>query len=202
MPRRANTKPIFADVLIMRMSIGNVIVIPTPTAGPLIAAMTGLRLLKMRSETRPPPSRGTPTDVCTSLPPRPNVSPPPERSAPAQNPRPRPVTITTRTSSSASERSNASMISRIIVDGERVELVRSVERQGRDPVGNVIGDLRVPHSRHARHRTRPRPALRYRRVHPTINHPLIVSVNIAAAIKRPRIARRRRPSRLRLPSHR
>ena len=42
MPRRANTKPIFAPSTAMRMSIGSVIVIPTPTAGPLMAAMTGL----------------------------------------------------------------------------------------------------------------------------------------------------------------
>ena len=39
------------------MSIGNNIVDPTPTAGPFTAAITGLRLLKIRSETTPPPSR-------------------------------------------------------------------------------------------------------------------------------------------------
>ena len=42
------------------MSIGSVIVMPTPTAGPLIAAITGLTHSKMRSDTMPPPSRGTP----------------------------------------------------------------------------------------------------------------------------------------------
>ena len=36
------TKPIFAPSAAMRMSIGSVIVMPTPTAGPLIAAITGL----------------------------------------------------------------------------------------------------------------------------------------------------------------
>jgi len=41
----------------MRMSIGRVMVTPTPTAGPLIAAMTGFFASKMRSATRPPPSR-------------------------------------------------------------------------------------------------------------------------------------------------
>ncbi len=41
-PRRANTKPIFASGTARRMSIGSVIVMPTPTAGPLIAAMIGL----------------------------------------------------------------------------------------------------------------------------------------------------------------
>ena len=41
MPRRANTKPNRAVAAAMRMSIGSVIVTPTPTAGPLIAAMIG-----------------------------------------------------------------------------------------------------------------------------------------------------------------
>ena len=41
MPRRAKTKPIRAVVEAMRTSIGSVIVMPTPTAGPLMAAMTG-----------------------------------------------------------------------------------------------------------------------------------------------------------------
>ena len=42
------------------MSIGSVIVTPTPTAAPLIAPMTGLVQSKMRRLTMPPPSRGTP----------------------------------------------------------------------------------------------------------------------------------------------
>ena len=115
MPRRAKTRPKRALSLAMRMSIGSVIVTPTPTAGPLIAPITGFLQAKMRSDTRPPPSRGTPESATTSLPPRLNVSPPLDRSAPAQNPRPAPVTITARTSSSASMRSKASMISFIIV---------------------------------------------------------------------------------------
>ena len=41
MPRRLKTKPIFAPSTARRTSMGSVIVIPTPTAGPLIAAMTG-----------------------------------------------------------------------------------------------------------------------------------------------------------------
>ena len=115
MPRLANTKPNLALSLASRMSIGNVIVTPTPTAAPLIAPITGFLQSKIRRLTIPPPSRGTPTSVWMSLPPALNVSPPPERSAPAQNPRPAPVTMTTRTSSSASTRSNASISSRIIV---------------------------------------------------------------------------------------
>ena len=40
-PRRANTKPNLAVSEASRTSIGRVIVAPTPTAGPLIAAITG-----------------------------------------------------------------------------------------------------------------------------------------------------------------
>ena len=40
-PRRAKTKPMRASSAARRMSIGSVIVAPTPTAGPLIAAITG-----------------------------------------------------------------------------------------------------------------------------------------------------------------
>ena len=39
------------------MSIGSSMVAPMPTAGPLTAAITGLRQEKIRSVTRPPPSR-------------------------------------------------------------------------------------------------------------------------------------------------
>jgi len=42
MPRRAKTKPIFTVSAASRISIGSVIVAPTPTAGPLMAAITGL----------------------------------------------------------------------------------------------------------------------------------------------------------------
>ena len=42
MPRRANTKPMRASSAARRTSIGSVIVAPTPTAGPLIAPITGL----------------------------------------------------------------------------------------------------------------------------------------------------------------
>ena len=40
-PRRENTKPNFALSAASLMSIGSVIVTPTPTAGPLMAAITG-----------------------------------------------------------------------------------------------------------------------------------------------------------------
>lgn len=42
-PRLAKTKPILASAYAIRMAMGRVIVMPTPTADPLIAAMTGLR---------------------------------------------------------------------------------------------------------------------------------------------------------------
>ena len=40
-PRRAKTKPNLAFSLAIRTSMGSVMVTPTPTAGPLIAAITG-----------------------------------------------------------------------------------------------------------------------------------------------------------------
>ena len=143
MPRRANTNPILAVSLARRMSIGSVIVMPTPTAGPLIAAITGLVHSKIRSDTMPPPSRGTP-DVGLLVAPalRRTSSPPLDRSAPAQNPRPAPVTITTRTSSSASiaiERVDQLAHHR---GRERVQLVGPVQRDGRDVVGDLVEDLR------------------------------------------------------------
>src|SRR5205807_997780 len=58
-PRRTNTKPIRASLAARRMSIGSVMVAPTPTAGPLIAAITGLVHSNTRSVNWPPPSRGT-----------------------------------------------------------------------------------------------------------------------------------------------
>jgi hypothetical protein len=125
-PRRVNTKPILAPSAARRMSIGSVIVMPTPTAGPLIAAITGFVMPKIRSDTCPPPSRGTSPSRWRSR--QSNVSPPRSRSAPAQKPRPAPVTITARTSSSASARSNASISSAIIVR------VNAFSRSGRSSV--------------------------------------------------------------------
>ena len=122
MPRRAKTKPKRAVSDARRMSIGSVIVAPMPTAGPLIAPMIGFRQRNMRSVTSPPPSRCAPSlpvipsrSASSRVSSESNVSPPLERSAPAQKPRPRPVTTTTRTSSSASTRSNACSSSNIIV---------------------------------------------------------------------------------------
>ena len=60
MPRRAKTNPKRADAPAMRTSMGSVIVAPTPTAGPLIAAITGTVRAAKRSATTPPRSRPTP----------------------------------------------------------------------------------------------------------------------------------------------
>ena len=80
-----------------------------PTAGPLTAAITGLRRAAKDSATTPPASRGCPAISSRSGPGgsarvrrSAKVPGPLPRSAPAQNPRPEPVTTTTRTSSSAS----------------------------------------------------------------------------------------------------
>ncbi len=123
-PRRTNTKPMRAPSAASRMSIGSVIVMPTPTAGPLIAAITGLVHAKIRSATCPPPSRGISCSSVTRSR-QSNVLPSAARSAPAQNPRPAPVTTIARTSSSPSARSNASISSRPIVG------VNAFRRSGR-----------------------------------------------------------------------
>lgn len=86
----------------MRMFIGSVMVTPTPTALPFMAAITGFVHRWMASVTLPPPSR------CVR-----GVSPeyerpfPPSRSAPAQNILPWPVTTMVFTRGSAESRSNA-----------------------------------------------------------------------------------------------
>ena len=99
-------------------------VTPMPTAGPLIAAITGLRHWKMRSVTRPPPSRAFSCER-SGLPSGPRHLravravaveglAAGRESAPAQNARPAPVTMTARTASSASAASNAAISSWII----------------------------------------------------------------------------------------
>ncbi len=56
-PRWVKTKPILAPSAARRKSIGRVMVMPTPTAAPLSAPITGLRQLKIASDTSPPESR-------------------------------------------------------------------------------------------------------------------------------------------------
>jgi hypothetical protein len=126
-PSRPKTKPMRAEDDASRTSIGSVIVAPIPTAGPLIAPMTGLVQRKIASVTRPPVSR-TPWTIagsskrsrrsssvgrCVSS--RPKTLPSADRSMPTQNARPRPVTTTARTSSSAPARSKACSSSSAIV---------------------------------------------------------------------------------------
>ena len=95
-------------------------VTPTPTAGPLIAAITGLGQSKIANVVRPPPSlihsRFSLSSVLgdlgfSSLL---NEASPAPKSAPAQNPLPEPVTIITLTSSSSPACLNAEINSSII----------------------------------------------------------------------------------------
>ena len=143
-PRRAKTKPILAPSAARRMSIGSVIVMPTPTAGPLIAAITGLVESKMRSATcAAAVARDLVRPSCRSR--QSNVSPPPPRSAPAQKPLPSPVTITARTSSSAS-----ALVERLDQLAphrrrERVEPLGPVERDRQDVIGDLVADLLEVH---------------------------------------------------------
>ena len=113
--------------------MGSVMVAPTPTAGPLMAPITGLVHWKMRRVRRPPSSRwgrrGPPPPPVAGLPASTSkLSPPLWRSAPAQKPRPRPVTTTTRTSGSASASSKAAHSSRCI------GTVKAFSRSGRSRV--------------------------------------------------------------------
>src|SRR4029453_15237135 len=81
-PRRAKTKPMRAAEDALRMSIGSVKVIPKPTAGPLIAAITGFFMSKIRRVTVPPPSRCSSALTARPRAAASNVEPPAPRSAP------------------------------------------------------------------------------------------------------------------------
>ena len=119
-------------MLARRTSIGKVMVTPTPTAAPLMAPITGFCDLKIRSESMPPPSRGTRPALWAADSVWSNVESPAERSAPAQNAGPAPVTITARTESSRSAMSKAAIISRIIVT------VNALSFSGRESVKVAI----------------------------------------------------------------
>ncbi len=112
MPRLLNTKPMRAAVDIMRMSIGRHMVMPTPTAAPLIAATIGFRQLWIASVIDSLGSRFTgllPSFHTLK------ASLPPEMSAPAQKARPAPVMTIARTASSAFIAVKKSINSRLIV---------------------------------------------------------------------------------------
>jgi hypothetical protein len=118
-PRRAKTKPNLASADAMRMSIGSARVMPTPTAGPLIAAIDGLVQLNIASmklaSLRPPSGAAAPRSPKSLAPPSsPKAPEPPEMSAPAQKPRPAPVTTIARTESSSLALLNACESSRPI----------------------------------------------------------------------------------------
>ncbi len=144
-PRRAKTKPILAPSAARRMSIGSVMVAPTPTAGPLMAAITGLVESKMRRVTMPPPSRGTSPSAARSR--QSNVSPPRGE-----------VGARAEAASRAGDDDRTHVVVGVrVVEGveqlvahrlgERVESFGPVERDGQDVVGDLVADLfeRHPH---------------------------------------------------------
>ena len=146
-PRRANTKPMRADSDARRTSIGSVMVMPTPTAGPLMAPITGFNERKIRNETSPPPSRGTPAEVWMSEPPRLKVSAPSPEVGAGAEPAPSPghddrPHVVVRVG--AVERVDE-LVHHLV--GERVEPVGAIEGDGGDAVGHVEGDLGVLHAR-------------------------------------------------------
>lgn len=57
-PRRENTKPIFAFAVATRMVAGSVMVMPIPTADPLMAAIVGFRQLCIARAILPPLHQG------------------------------------------------------------------------------------------------------------------------------------------------
>ena len=145
MPRRAKTKPMRAAVEAMRMSIGRVMVMPTPTAGPLIAAMTGFFDSKMRSDTSPPPSR------CVSI-----VSALTLRGAVEGLAAAAQVGAGTEATPGAGDDDRAHRVVGVgLIEGvdqldahlrgEGVELVRAVQRDGEDAVGDLVLDRFVAH---------------------------------------------------------
>ena len=89
------------------MSIGSVIVTPTPIAAPLTAAMIGFPSAKMRRVSSPPLSRRRASSGSSS---RENAYSL-VRSMPAQKARPAPVTMTTRIPLSWSTWSSAAISS-------------------------------------------------------------------------------------------
>ena len=114
--------------------MGRHMVMPTPTAAPLIAATIGFRQLKIASVIESLASR-----FCGLLPSFHTWKAPlpPEMSAPAQKARPAPVTTMARTSSIAFTCWKKSISSRLIDRVEGVELVGPVERHGHHAVGKI-----------------------------------------------------------------
>ena len=110
MPRRAKGKAYFALLDPIRISIGQSIVAPIPTAAPLTAAIIGVSHSKTARFKMPPASRIIPSCVTGTLS-TPELPKPSLISAPAQKARPAPVKTITRTDGSASPCCIASSIS-------------------------------------------------------------------------------------------
>ena len=138
------------------MSIGSVIEMPTPTAEPLIAPITGLVQSKMRSTRTPPPSRGAlGSDVVPAAGPRrSNVSPPDaEVGAGAERP-----------PGAGHDHRPHGVVGVGLVEGveqllehragEGVELLGPVQRDDRRRPVDLVGDLGEGHGRHRREAAR------------------------------------------------
>ena len=135
--------PHFASSATSRMSVWSASVRPSPTAWPLIAAITGLRTSHAwKSNGSERNSRGSGAA---------KVSPPRCRSAPAQNARPAP-----------GEDDGADVVVgvagavRVVelvahLGAERVEHFGAVQREHRDAVGDVDEDVRLAHRTQAGH---------------------------------------------------
>ena len=106
----ANTNPNLAFSEHILTSIGSVIVTPTPTAAPFIAAINGFLKSNNLKVSIPPVSLLT-SVLALPLSDISKVSSPEDRSAPAQKAFPEPVKITARMSSSFSVSSRSSKIS-------------------------------------------------------------------------------------------
>src|SRR3954468_981123 len=127
-------------------------VMPTPTAGPLQAAMVGFSESYRRKVNRPPPSRwpsrpGSTGPRFSAL----KVLAPPERSAPAQKPRP-----AAGPAAGAGEDHRTHVVVAIgavqrieqlrqHLSSEGVELVGPVQGDGEDAVLGLVLDLLVGH---------------------------------------------------------
>ena len=148
MPRRAKTKPILAVVLARRMSIGSVIVTPTPTAGTVdrrdhrLQALEDAQRRPGRRHRAARPSRRLLVAAAVGE----RRRRPPDRSAPAQKPRPAPgddhgahVVV------GVDAIEGVDHLAHHLV-GERVELVGPVQRDRGDVIGDVVEDLRVVHA--------------------------------------------------------
>ena len=128
-----------------RMSIGSVIVAPTPDRRAVDRGDHRLRALE--DPQRELAAVVAPRARTASRLRESKVSPPLARSAPAQKPRPAPVTMIARTSSSASASIERRAQLRAHLRRPRVQPLGPVERDREHAVGHLGGDLLEVHAR-------------------------------------------------------